>query len=198
MFDHCDANTIAIVDAAFEEARTLGHNYLGTEHLLIALSRRRDLLPEAVAGSLPPADVLVGRLTEQVGAAPRYDAELLKTVGVDLEEVRSAVRQTFGRAAVERLGRGGVRQHWAPWRRPSRRCRSLLAGGMGMAPRAKQAFELARQDAGRTRSPTIDPVRLLLGMIDVDGAMSNQLLLDAGVDPGHLRRQLVGGGGSET
>jgi ATP-dependent Clp protease ATP-binding subunit ClpA len=201
VFERCDANTMTVFDTALTEARGLGHDYVGTEHLLLALVRHRYLLPAAVAALLPrDLGALAAALNEILGApssrphpegghAPR-DAELLKRLGIDLEQVRAAVRNTFGDDAVERLRRP-VHQPWQPWRRPSRRCMSLLAGTMGVAPRAKQAFDRARQDADRRQRPMIDPAGLLLGMVEVEGALSNRLLHDAGVDPSDVRRALL-------
>jgi hypothetical protein len=68
---------------------------------------------------------------------------------------------------------------------------SMLAGAMGVMPRVKQAFEHASLDADRRRRATIDPAGLLLGMIEVEGAVSNRLLSDVGVDPFDLRRALL-------
>lgn len=188
VFDHCDANTRTIIDAALEEARRLGHNYLGTEHLLVAFAQHRHLLPEPVGSLLPDGAAVRSALSAVLGRPPRRDAELLRTVGVDLDAVRSAVRRTFGDEAIERLGRP-VHQPWQPWRRPSRRCTSLLAGTTSVAPRVKQALERARQDADRRRRP-IDPAAVLGGMIDVEDALSNRLLRETGVDPDDLRRRL--------
>ena len=192
MFERCDQDTMAVFNTALAEARRLGHNYVGTEHLLLALMQHRELLPEAVAGLLPPDAGVVTAALEGLfdGPSPPRDAELLKTLGIDLDEVRSAVRRTFGDDAVDRLG-GPVRQPWQPWRRPSRRCMSLLAGGMGVAPRVKRAFEHARHDADRRQRAAIDPAGLLLGMVEVEDALSNQLLRDAGVDPSDVRRALL-------
>jgi ATP-dependent Clp protease ATP-binding subunit ClpA len=191
VFERCDENTMAVVNTALAEARSLGHNYVGTEHLLVALMRHREFLPGAVAALLPRDVRAVTAALERVldGPPPR-DAELLRTLGIDLDEVRSAVRHTFGDEAVERLGRP-VHQPWQPWRRPSRRCMSLLAGGMGVAPRVKQAFEHARRDADRRQRPAIDPAGLLLGMVEVEDALSNRLLRDAGIDPSEVRRVLL-------
>lgn len=190
MFKGCEENTLTIVDAAFGEARQLGHGYLGTEHLLVALSRHHDLLPATVAELLPDADDLLAKVVGEIGAPAHRDADLLRTVGVDIDEVRAAVRRTFGDDAVDRLGRRRVRHPWQPWRRPSRRCTSLLAGSMGMAPRAKQAFEFAHRHSDPADGG-IDPARLLLGMIDVEDAMSNRLLIQSGVDPATLRQRLA-------
>lgn len=124
MFEQCDPNTMAIVDTAIEEARRLGHNYFGTEHLLLALTQSPDLRPGAVRALLPDADAVRSAMSAINALPPRPHSELLKTVGVDLDEVRSAVRRTFGDEALERLARRRVHQPWQPWRRPSRRCTS--------------------------------------------------------------------------
>ena len=133
---------------------------------------------------------MAAALAGGVDEPPPRDAELLKTLGIDLDEVRSAVRQTFGDDAIERL-RAPVHQPWQPWRRPSRRCVSLLAGGTGVVPRVKQAFEHARRDVDRRQRPAIDPAGLLLGMVEVEDALSNRLLRHAGIDPSDLRRALL-------
>ena len=72
---------------------------------------------------------------------------------------------------------------------------SLLAGGMGIAPRAKQAFEHARRDADRRQRPAIDPAGLLLGMVEVEDARSHQLLRNVGIDPSEVRRVLLDAAG---
>ena len=189
MFESCDLNTRLIVDAALEESRARHHNYLGTEHLLFAFARRRDVLPGDVAPLLPEADDVASALAGELGLGPR-DAELLKAVGMDLDQVRSAVRRAFGDEAVQRLRRP-VHQPWQPWRRPSRRCTSILGGERSVAPRVKQSFERARRLAERRQPPLIDPAALLLGMVEVEDAMSNRLLRDLGVEPESLRMVLL-------
>jgi len=196
VFERCDENTMAVFDTALVEARRLGHNHVGTEHLLLALVRHRDVLPDAVATLLPrDADVVAAALESLLDQPPPRDAELLRSLGIELDEVRAAVRQTFGDDAVERLGQHRVYQPGQPWRRPSRRCMSLLAGTMGVAPRVKQAFEHARRDADRRHSPAIEPAGLLLGMVEVEDAMSNRLLRDVGIDPSEVRRALFDAAG---
>ena len=194
MFERCDENTMTVFGTAMAEARRLGHGYVGTEHPLLALMRHRGFLPDSVAVMLPGHPETVTAALEDVLDGPPRDAEFLSTLGIDLDAVRSAVRRTFGEDAVERLRRP-VHQPWQPWRRTSRRCMSLLAGGMGVAPRVKQAFELARRDAERRRRPAIDPAGLLVGMVEVEGALSNRLLHDAGVDPAEVRRGLLDAAG---
>lgn len=196
MFDRCDADAMTVIEAALEEARRLGHNYLGTEHLLLALVRHREWLPESVRVTLPNDAAMLIAAVDALGAQPAPpDAELLKGVGIDLDEVRSAVRQTFGADALHQLGRRRVHQPWQPWRRPTRRCTSLLAGVTSVAPRVKPALERGLLDAARRQRYSLDAAALLLGMLETEGAMSNELLRRTGVDVDGLRQLLLSYGG---
>lgn len=191
MFERCDPSTIAVFDAALAEARLLGHGHLGTEHLLVALVRGGGVLPRAVIELLPLAEVVTEWIAAVLGGRPPDYSEMLKTLGIDLDEVRAAVRTTFGTDAIERLGRRRVHQPWQPWRHPGRRCTSLLDGSISVAPRVKQALERACLDAERRHRALIDPAALLLGMVEVEDALSNRLLRDVGVDPSAVRLALL-------
>jgi ATP-dependent Clp protease ATP-binding subunit ClpA len=154
--------------------------------------QRRDLLPAEVARLLPDDAAIVRSALSTAAGGPRHShAELLKLVGVDLEEVRSAVRRTFGAEALDSLGRRGVHQPWQPWRRPSRRCTSLLAGTIHVAPRVKQAMERARIDADRRPAAAIAPAALLLGMLEVEDSMANRLLRSVRIEPDAVRQALL-------
>ena len=192
MFDRCDGDTTTVIGTALEEARHLGHNYLGTEPLLLALVRHCKLLPESVRVMLPNDAAVLTAAVDTLGAeAAPPDAELLKVVGIDLDEVRSAVRETFGDDAVDQLGRRRVHQPWQPWRRPTRRCTSVLSGVAPVAPRVKQALERGLLDAARRQRDAVDPAALLLGMVETEGAMSNELLRRTGVDLDNLHQRLL-------
>jgi ATP-dependent Clp protease ATP-binding subunit ClpA len=187
VFDRCDDAALQVVHSAIDSARGLGHNYLGTEHLLFALAEHRDLLSAEVASMLPTTNAVRSAMVSVVGEPVRRDAEALRTVGIDLEEVRSAVRRTFGEEAIARLARRRSHQAWPPWRQRSRRCTSLLAQNITMAPRVKQAFEIASRHAERRAQPRIDPISLLFGIVDLEDALANRLLRENGVDPDHIR-----------
>lgn len=195
MFDRCDADTRSVIDAALAESRRRGHSWLGTEHVLLALAQRHDVLPSEVAAILPDAVLVASALDATLDGPRRRDEELLATVGVDLEAIRTAIRRTFGESAIEDLGRRRVHQPWQPWRRPTRRCMSILAGSMGIAPRLKRSFEFARREADRRKLAAIDPAALLLGMCEVEDSMSNELLRRVGVDPAVLGQSLRALGG---
>jgi len=191
VFDRCDEATLQVVSSSIAAARGLGHNYFGTEHLLYGLAKHRNLLPARVGSMLPAADVVESTIISIIGRPVRGDAEALRTVGIDLEEVRSAVRRTFGDEAIARLARRKCHQRWQPWRRSTGRCTSLLAQNLTMAPRLKQAFEIAHRHAERGAQRRIDPACLLLGIVEVQDALANHLLRDNGVDPDNIRNVLV-------
>ena len=193
MFDRCDADTMIVIDTAIAEARALGHNYVGTEHLLVALVQHRDLLPHQVGRMLPSEVQAVRAALEVELDGPPRDEELLASLGIDLEGVRAAVRRTFGSDALERLAVRPVRQPWQPWRRPRRRCMSILARGTRLAlrPRVKRVRERALSGATRRGLPAIDPCALLLGMVEEERALSNRLLQDLGVPPNELRAAIL-------
>ncbi|HZA78736.1 MAG TPA: Clp protease N-terminal domain-containing protein [Acidimicrobiales bacterium] len=193
MFDRCDADTMIVIDTAIAEARALGHNYVGTEHLLVALVQHRDLLPNQVGRMLPTEVQAVRAALEAEFDGPPRDEELLASLGIDLEGVRAAVRRTFGPDALERLARRPVRQPWQPWRRPRRRCMSILARGtlLALTPRVKRVMERALSGATRRGLPAIDPCALLLGMVEEERALSNRLLQDLGVPPDELRAAIL-------
>jgi ATP-dependent Clp protease ATP-binding subunit ClpA len=191
VFERCDDAALRVVDSAIGAARGLGHNYLGTEHVLFVMAKHRGLLPSAVASMLPTANVIESAIVSVIGEPFRRDAQVLRTVGIDLEQVRSAVRRTFGEEAIAQLARREVHQPWQPWRRPSRRCTSLLAGNLTVATRLKQAFEIADRHAERRPERRIDPACLLLGIVEVEEALANRLLLENGVDPDDIREALI-------
>jgi ATP-dependent Clp protease ATP-binding subunit ClpA len=194
VFDRCDADTRTVIDTAIAEAQALGHNYVGTEHLLVALVQHRDLLPTQVGRVLPgEAEAVRAALNAELDGPTPGDEELLASLGIDLEGVRAAVQRTFGPAALARLARRPVPQPWQPWRRPRRQCMSILARGSGLAltPRVKRVMERALSGAMQRGLPAIDPCALLLGMVDEECALSNRLLQDLGVPPDELRAAIL-------
>jgi ATP-dependent Clp protease ATP-binding subunit ClpA len=192
VFDRCDADAQRVISVALAEARRRGHDWLGTEHLLVALLRERRVLPETAQGVLPADPEAAGRALDRLIGPPAPRADLLASLGVDLEAVRAAARQAFGAEAVERLARGPrPRPRRGRLRRKRRGCMSLLAGGLGVAPRVKQVLQRAVEHAERQGRPAAAPSDVLLGMVDTEAAMSNRLLRDMGVDPAQVRRALL-------
>jgi Clp amino terminal domain, pathogenicity island component len=95
-----------VLDLARMEAERFGHRYLGPEHLVLGMLRdgasgaSRVLTAHGV--DLPAARVALRRLAERgLVPGPRpSDAELLGTLGIDLETVRQRSEQAFGGTAL--------------------------------------------------------------------------------------------------
>src|SRR5919201_3951444 len=102
-FDKFTERARRVLTYAQEEARSFNHNYIGTEHLLLGLIREGD------------------------GVA----AEVLRSLGVELDRVRSQLEFIIGRG--ERM----------------------ILGEIGLAPRAKKVIELAVGGARGLRDPYI-------------------------------------------
>ena len=141
---------------AAQESERHEHRYLGSEHALLGLLRTsnagavsvlrsRGLTAEAVEADL-------ARL-EAEGVVPRGDGgwELLRGLGIDIEEVLARLDRSFGHAAVDEAAcRVARRRRW----RRSRRVFAPLAKPVLL----KRALELAERHAhaaGREQA-TID------------------------------------------
>jgi ATP-dependent Clp protease ATP-binding subunit ClpA len=155
-----------VLDLARKEADLVGHRYLGPEHLLLGILRdggsgaSRAL--EAHGVDLAAARVALGRLADR-GVVPRprpSDAELLGTLGIDLDTVRCDTEHAFGVQVVgeatwrvtRRRGWWGRRVVWTPL------CGPPLV--------AKRALWLASQQAQTLGHGQVRPEHLLLGVLD--------------------------------
>jgi hypothetical protein len=112
-----------VLDLARAEAERGGHRYLGPEHVLLGLlaeSHSRAAQALWAAGvELATARAALARLGNRgVVPAPRpSDAELLGSMGIDLDAVRHQTEQTFGFPAV---GEATWRVTRRPWWRGAR------------------------------------------------------------------------------
>jgi hypothetical protein len=155
-----------VLDLAKDEAALLGHGYVGPEHVLLGLLRGGSsgaaMVLRAHGVELESARAALRRLAERgVVPGPRpSDAELLGTLGIDLDAIRRTTEQTFGRTALGRATREATR---------ARR------GGIGRVPRtplsgppilAIQALYLAGELAKALGYAAADPDLLLLGVLE--------------------------------
>lgn len=153
------------IAAGAEEARRLGHSYVGTEHVLLALTRNPQGGAARVLGQLgvTHADIKASKCLAQLWA-PRIDSDALATLGIDLETVRERLEETFGPRALEQT-RAGM----------------LDPTGTGIRcvmPRLKQALENAARRAGE--APLRDE-HVLLGMLSVRDSIAARVLAEFGV-----------------
>ena len=154
-----------VLELARAEARRFGHRYLGPEHLVLGMLRHGESAAsrvlEAHGVDLTAARAALGRLVDRgVVPGPRpSDAELLGTLGIDLEAIRRTTEQAFGHRAVG----------WAI--REATRARRR---GVGRVPRTplreppmliSQALYHAGEQARTLGIGTVGPELLLLGVV---------------------------------
>lgn len=172
MWDRLSPDGRQVIRLAFVEARELGHPCMADEHVLLGLLRH-DTSPAATlleARGLDLATARAGLLRVGPTLGPAADpAGALRTLGIDVEEVRQRLESTFGTRAVQAAERRVRRRPW--WRgghpRPSPLCVYLLA---------KRSFEIAARFAARRGDSTIGPGHLLYGvLLDARDPLGTQL-----------------------
>jgi ATP-dependent Clp protease ATP-binding subunit ClpA len=174
------------------EARDLRHGYIGTEHLLLGVARVADGVGARVIRrqGLDP-DSVRAKVLRIVGEGPLgdQDAEALRSIGVDLDEVRRRVEEEFGPGALER----------AAWKRPrklwlrSRRCavEAATPGPIPFTPRAKKALELSLREALHLGHGYVGTEHILLGLAREEQGMAAKILARHGCTPDRLRRLVL-------
>lgn len=154
------------LDLAREEAERCGHRYLGPEHVLLGV------LAEGQSGAartlrahgLELAAARAGlQLLSDRGVVPTSrpsDAELLGSLGIDLDAIRRDTEQTFGFQAVGEATWRVTRRTW--WRRR----RVVWTPLCGPPMFAKRALQLATEQAQARGHGEVDPEHLLLGVLE--------------------------------
>jgi hypothetical protein len=160
-----DEHARRVLDLAREEAARSGHRYVGPEHLVLGMLRdggsRAARVLRAHGVDLAAARAALRRLADR-GLVPRprpSDAELLASLGIDLEAVRRSTEQAFGPKAVG----------WA-----IREATRARRGGVGRVPRTplrdppmllSQALYHAGEQAKALGIGVVGPELLLLGVV---------------------------------
>ena len=134
MFERFTDKARQTVVFAQEDARGLGHGYIGTEHLLLGLLK-----------------------TEGGGAAAA-----LASLGVRYDDIRAKVEAS---------------EATTPGRRR----------GMPMTPKAKQAFQLAVDNAKERNARWVGTEDLLVGLAGVHDGLAAELLTAAGADEAKVK-----------
>ena len=155
-----------VLDLAQEEGDRCGHRYLGPEHVLLGLlaegrSGAAGVL-RATGVDLVAARAALARLAGLgVVPAPRpSDAELLSSLGIDLDAVRRDTEQTFG---VQAVGEATWRVTRRRWWRGAQVVWTPLCGPPFVA---KRALQLASEQAQALGHREVWPEHLLLGVLD--------------------------------
>jgi ATP-dependent Clp protease ATP-binding subunit ClpA len=122
------------------------------------------------------------------GGLSESDAEALRTLGIELDEVRRRVEASFGPGALDHVLHR--RPHRRPWRRG--RCEpAAVSGQLPFMPRAKRALERAQREAATLGDRDIGVEHLLLGLLDPRSNMAVELLRHLGVNPELVRARVL-------
>lgn len=138
-FDMFTERARTVMQLAQEEAQRLQHNFIGTEHLLLGLLREG----EGVAG------------------------QVLRKLGVDLEQARQAVEGIVGRG--ERIAEGEIR----------------------LTPRAKKVVELAVAETRRLNHLYVGTEHLLLGLLREGEGVGAGVLTSFGLSLQEVRANVI-------
>jgi len=162
-FSESAGQAMTLADA---EAERLRHEYLGPEHVLAGLARLSgSRAARILAASGLTGETISAALDAQVAAGllpgpGRNTADLLRTLGIDVGQVRQAIEASFGPEAVAAASRRPAGRTW--WGRRRTACSGPLAG---KAMLAKRAFAFAAEEAERVGQPEVRPEHLLLGVL---------------------------------
>jgi ATP-dependent Clp protease ATP-binding subunit ClpA len=152
MFERFTQAARDVVTRAQEEAAVLGHDHLGTEHLLLGVAAGDD----GILASLGADHAALRRaVTDMYPVA--IDADALAAIGIDLDAVRRSVEESFGPGAL--------------FKRRGRRARHVP-----FCPRAKRALERSLREAIALRHRHIGREHLLLALAG-DGKSSAAIAL---------------------
>ena len=146
--------------AGADEARRLGHGYIGTEHILSVLLRQPDSGAVRVLAQLGVSagavEAALGRWLPDNPRTAKIDGEALAELGIDFDAVRARLEQTFGPGALER-------SHHS--------C-------LGICPRLKLALGFALDHAAQRQ---LRDEHVLLGMLSVPDSVGARVLAPLGV-----------------
>lgn len=182
MFERFTHDARQVVVTAQAEARALGHDWIGTEHLLTGLTGGTGL----GAGVLRDLGVDTGNVRRAIAAATRPESEgdepdpaALETIGIDLAAVRRRVEETFGPGALDRT-RG------TPGRRGRRAGRHVP-----FTAEAKRLLERALRESLKLRHRHIGTEHVLLAVTANANTRAARVLGGLGVSPTMLRRRIL-------
>jgi ATP-dependent Clp protease ATP-binding subunit ClpA len=188
MFERFSTEARTVVLNAKTASRELGHQYIGTEHLLLALLSPQAGIAHTV---LCDAGLTADRVRADIESnlaehrtLGREDAEALEAIGIDLDAVRAKIEETFGPGALcpaPRPKRGLFR----------RRGRTQPPHYGRFTARSKKVLELSLREAIRLHHNYIGTEHILLGLIREGEGLAAKIICDAGIGLDDLRRRTL-------
>ena len=194
MFERFTDSARAVVVGAQQEARSLGHGWIGTEHLLLAV----------VADPATPLGRRLGdlglshdRVRAEVHATlggNADDGSALRGLGIDLDAVRARVEEQFGPGALDQQPPAPARGLRSRLRRSRLRRRPRrpqdCGGHIPFSRSAKKALELALRESIGLGQREIRLEHLTLGLMRADG-LASTVVTRLGSSPEQVRRAVL-------
>ncbi|MFD6415898.1 Clp protease N-terminal domain-containing protein [Streptomyces sp. NPDC060194] len=173
MFEYFTEHGRAAVVASQDEAVALGHDFIGTEHILLGLvvteesTAARALREVGVDAERARAETV--RICEaagvpSTGGQPAKDA--LSSLGIDVEAIKAQADGTFGPGAFQ-------------YPRPA------------YTPEAKKALEQTLAEARALGAERFGTGHVLLGLLSSGGGRGPEVLVALGVGEEVLRRAVL-------
>jgi ATP-dependent Clp protease ATP-binding subunit ClpA len=165
--------------AAAGISRRFHHEYIGTEHVLLAIAEDGGTPARVLAERGLSAAAIHAELVSMIGLGQRpagdLDSDALATLGIDLHEIRRKVENEFGPGALERAAMSTDRES------------TLINPYRCIAPRLKRAFEIAAREA---RGCPFSPSEVLIGLASVEDSVAARILHAHGITLDGLRTAL--------
>ncbi len=174
MFERFTTEAREVVVLAQDEARSLRHGHIGTEHLLLALLRQDTPATAVLRRHGLDHDEVAGAVAAATGG-DGLDVDALRTLGIDLDAVRERVEATFGPGALDAAP---CRDDASPRHLP-------------FSPRAKKVLELSLREALALKHKTITDGHIALGLLREGEGLAMKVMADRGIDTAELRRDLT-------
>lgn len=171
MFERLAGEARSVVISAQDEARGLRDQFIGTEHLVLAMLSHDGVGGRLLTARGMSAEAIRRQLRRWDGEDSRLDPGALATLGIDLDSVRRVTEEQFGPGALDA------------------RPRRIPLGHSHFTKRAKKALELALREARSLDSKSVNSGHLLLGVIADEGGVGNDLIRGAGLDMEELRAE---------
>ena len=176
MFERFSEAARRVVVIAQQDARERADTHIDPGHLLLGVAQ----VPDAAGAALLrerglDAATIAGELITLRGAAALPDRDALADLGIDLDEIRRRVDDTFGPGALEstRAAGGGARRGWG--------------GHIPFDRDAKKTLELGLREAVRAGARSYGTEHLLLGLLHPGTDPASRVLAAHGVTLAEVR-----------
>jgi Clp amino terminal domain, pathogenicity island component len=185
-----------VVMLAGEQARRLGHGFLGCEHLLYGVAsvdseagmvlRARGITPQRyeeefvnLVGPHRPAGA-------GDAATDPFDREALAAIGIDIDAVRERIEATFGPGALTRADNDQARRRFGRSRRAG-----IPSGHLPLTRRAKKCLGRALRNEQIRHSRHLVPEEIALALLTTNRGLVPRILSALGTCAPDLRTEIL-------